>query len=247
LASDDSDLATLQDGATALAITLNQDQLRTLIHYRTLLLDWNERTNLTAITDPTEILTHHFLDSLACALPLTAKERRAPLSLIDIGSGGGFPGLPLAIAFPTWQVCLLEATGKKVRFLVAAILALGLRNVSAVHGRAEEVAHLPLYRGSFDIATARAVASLPTLLEYCAPFVKAGGLMILPKKGNLGEELAWGKRAAPQLRAFLEDVLPLPILAGLDSSHVIVTARQQRPCPAQYPRAAGAPRKRPLR
>jgi 16S rRNA (guanine527-N7)-methyltransferase len=247
LASDDSDLATLQDGATALGITLNQDQQRTLIYYRTLLLDWNERINLTAITDPTEILTHHFLDSLACALPLTALQRHAPLSLIDIGSGAGFPGLPLAIAFPSWQVCLLEATGKKVRFLAAAIEALGLRNASVVPGRAEEVAHLPLYRGSFDIATARAVASLPTLLEYCAPFVKPGGLIILPKKGDLGEELVWGKRAAPQLSAFLEDVLPLPILAGLDSNRVIVTARQQRPCPPQYPRAAGAPRKRPLR
>jgi 16S rRNA (guanine527-N7)-methyltransferase len=144
-------------------------------------------------------------------------------------------------------VCLLEATGKKVRFLAAAIEALGLTNVSAVQGRAEEVAHLPLYRGSFDIATARAVASLPTLFEYCAPFVKPGGLMLFPKKGDLGEELALGKRAAPQLGALLEDVLPLPILAELDSGRVIVTARQQQPCPVQYPRAAGAPRKRPLR
>jgi 16S rRNA (guanine527-N7)-methyltransferase len=246
LASDDGDLAALQAGAAALGITLNQDQRRILIHYRTLLLEWNERINLTAITDPTEILTHHFLDSLACALPLSPPRRRAPLSLIDIGSGAGFPGLPLAIAFPSWQVCLLEATGKKVRFLAAAIEALGLSNASAVHGRAEEVAHLPLYRGSFDIATARAVASLPALLEYCAPFVKPGGLMLLPKKGDLGEELQLGKRAAPQLGAFLEDVVPLPALAGLDSGRVIVTARQQHPCPVRYPRAAGAPRKRPL-
>jgi len=247
LASDDSDLATLQAGAAALGITLNQEQQRTLIHYRTLLLKWNQRINLTAITDPAQILTHHFLDSLACALPLSAEQRRAPLSLIDIGSGAGFPGVPLAIAFSGWQVCLLEATGKKVRFLVAAIQALGLSNASVVHGRAEEVGHLPLYRGSFDIATARAVASLPTLLEYCAPFVKPGGLMLLPKKGDLAEELAWGKRAAPRLGALLGDVLALPALAGLDSGRVIVTARQRRPCPPQYPRAAGAPRKRPLR
>jgi 16S rRNA (guanine527-N7)-methyltransferase len=246
LAGDDSDLATLHAGATALGITLNQDRQRTLLHYRTLLLDWNERINLTAITDPMEILTHHFLDSLACALPLSADQRRAPLSVIDIGSGAGFPGLPLAIAFPSWQVCLLEATGKKVRFLAGAIEALGLPNACAVHGRAEEVAHLPRYRGSFDIATARAVASLPTLLEYCSPFVKLGGLMLLPKKGDLTEELALGKSAAPQLGAALEGVLPLPVLPGLDSGRVIITARQQRPCPVLYPRAAGAPRKRPL-
>ncbi|PWT70582.1 MAG: 16S rRNA (guanine(527)-N(7))-methyltransferase RsmG [Chloroflexi bacterium] len=246
MASDDSDLATLHSGAVTLGIPLNEDQQRTFSCYRTLLLDWNKRINLTAITDPAEILTHHFLDSLTCALPLSPAQRRAPLFLIDIGSGAGFPGLPLAIAFPTWQVCLLEATGKKVHFLAAAIEALGLTNVSPLYGRAEEVAHLPRYRGSFDIATARAVASLPTLLEYCAPFVKPGGLMLLPKKGDLGEELAWGKRAAPQLGAFLGKVQPLPLLAGLDSGRVIVTARQQRPCPVQYPRAAGAPRKRPL-
>lgn len=242
----DGDLAALQDGALALGITLSSDNLRTFAHYRTLLLDWNERMNLTAITDPTQILTHHFLDCLACALPLSKDQRLAPLALIDIGSGAGFPGLVLAIAFPSWRVCLLEATGKKVRFLVAAIEALGLTNASAIQGRAEETGHLSIYRGSFDIATARAVSSLPTLLEYCAPFVKPGGLLLLPKKGDLGEELAEGKRAAPQLGAFLEGVLPLPFLAGLDPGRVIVMARQERKCPAQYPRAAGAPRTRPL-
>jgi 16S rRNA (guanine527-N7)-methyltransferase len=246
LANDDSDLATLHAGAVTLGVPLNQDQQKTFSCYRALLLDWNKRINLTAITGPTEILTHHFLDSLACALPLTPLQRRAPLTLIDIGSGAGFPGLPLAIAFPIWQVCLLEATGKKVHFLAAAVEALGLTNVTPLNGRAEEVAHLPRYRGSFDIATARAVASLPTLLEYCAPFVKPGGLMLLPKKGDLGEELAWGKRAAPQLGALLGEAQPLPLLAGLEPGRVIVTARQQRPCPPQYPRAAGAPRKRPL-
>jgi 16S rRNA (guanine527-N7)-methyltransferase len=240
--TDNGDLGILVDAAAALGLSLTSGQLNKFGRYRELLLEWNERINLTAITDPVEIVTHHFLDSLACLLA-APREQRGAATLIDVGTGGGFPGIPLAIALPGWQVTLLEATGKKVRFLEAAARALELGNVHALQGRAEEVAHLTAYRGRYDIATARAVAALPTLLEYCAPFVRSGGLLLLPKKGNLTEELAAGRRAASLLSTSLLDPVPVPFFAD---GRVIILGRQKRPCPERYPRAAGAPIKHPL-
>jgi 16S rRNA (guanine527-N7)-methyltransferase len=138
--NDNGDLAPLVDGAAKCGILLDQAQLGAFAQLRELLLDWNTRVNLTAITAPQEILTRHFLDSLTCLLAGPAESRGAPAMLIDIGSGAGFPGLPLAIVHPNWRVALLEATGKKVRFLEAVIAALGLRNVVSRQGRAEEMA-----------------------------------------------------------------------------------------------------------
>ncbi|HEX8996898.1 MAG TPA: 16S rRNA (guanine(527)-N(7))-methyltransferase RsmG [Ktedonobacterales bacterium] len=239
-------LAPLAEGAAALGLTLDERQLAQFARLRDLLLDWNTRINLTAITDPAEVVTRHFLDSLICALALSAEERARPLRLLDVGSGAGFPGLPLAIAFPHWRVTLLEATGKKTRFQEAAIAALGLPNARPLHARAEELAHTKEQRGHYDVVTARAVATLPTLLEYCAPFARVGGVVIAPKKGDLTQELAVGEKAAALLAAQLQS--PIPAAApGLDGDdRVLLVARQQRPCPAQYPRAGGAPQKRPL-
>lgn len=246
LANRDGDLATLADASRVLGIRLDDTKLAAFASYRELLLEWNARINLTAITDPHEILTRHFLDSLSCLLALSPEQRLAGLTLMDIGSGAGFPGLVLAIACPTWEVTLLEATGKKVRFLDAVIEALDLANATTLHGRAEEVAHLPRYRGAYDVVTARAVATLPTLLEYCAAFVRPSGLILLPKKGNLTLELAAGTRAAAKLGLLLERTLPVPALADLDDDRSIVTAVPERLAPAQYPRPAGVPTKHPL-
>jgi len=239
----DSDLVFLADGAATCGIPLDQAQLAAFARYRELLLDWNTRVNLTAITAPQEILTRHFLDSLTCLLAVPEVQWGAPARLIDIGSGAGFPGLPLAMVCPNWHVTLLEATGKKVRFLEAVISELGLENVVTRHGRAEEMARDLSWRGSYDLATARAVASLPTLLEFCSPFLSPGGLMLLPKKGDLAEEMTAGRSAAPHLGVRLLDPIPLPF--GNDG-RVIIPARQERPCPLLYPRAAGAPVKHPL-
>src|SRR5439155_21965584 len=134
--------------------------------FREDLLDWNTQINLTAITDPEEVLIKHFLDSLSLLMVYDVPDVR----LLDIGVGAGFPGLPLKIVRPQWQVVLLEATGKKVSFLQHVIEILQLKDVEAVHARAEELAHKDTYRGAFDVVTARAVASLSTLLEYAAPF-----------------------------------------------------------------------------
>jgi 16S rRNA (guanine527-N7)-methyltransferase len=239
------DLITLVTGAAALGIALDEAQLVGFRHYRELLLDWNARINLTAITEPDEVATRHFLDSLTIALAIPGPERERSLRLLDVGAGAGFPGLPLAIAFPHWIVTLLEATGKKVRFLEAAIAELGLSNARALQGRAEEMARLAEYRGRFDVVTARAVAALPTLLEYCAPFARVGGLTIAPKKGELAEEIAAGTRAAKQLGARLLNTVQVTIPPLVDG-RVLLVAVQEKPCPPQYPRAAGAPSKRPL-
>jgi 16S rRNA (guanine527-N7)-methyltransferase len=243
---DGRDLAALVEGAAALGLTLDAAQVERFARYRDLLLDWNSRINLTAITDPEEVVTRHFLDSLTCAplLPSIATSAATP-RLLDVGAGAGFPGLPLAIAMPWWDVTLLEATGKKVRFLETVIAELGLTNAHALAGRAEEIAHQPAYRGRFDAVTARAVAALPALLEYCAPFARARGWIILPKKGDLSGEIAAGQRAATLLGARLLDPVPVT-LPALADGRVLLVARQDRLCPPVYPRPAGAPVKRPL-
>jgi 16S rRNA (guanine527-N7)-methyltransferase len=205
------------------------------------LLDWNTRVNLTAITDPVEVLLKHFLDSLSLLEVYKAEQAR----VLDIGAGAGFPGLPLKIARPEWEIVLLEATGKKVNFQRHSIETLGLQHIEAIHGRAEELAHKPGYRGTFDFVTARAVASLPALLEYAAPFCRVGGQILLPKKGELSEELEQGKRAARVLGLALKADLPVT-LPGLNDGRRILVWEQVKLCPTQYPRSGGAMAKKQL-
>jgi 16S rRNA (guanine527-N7)-methyltransferase len=211
------------------------------LRYRQELLDWNSRFNLTAITDPDEILVRHFLDSLS----LLAVYDRPVARVLDIGAGAGFPGIALKIVRPRWQVTLLEATGKKVAFLRHVIETLHLDGVEAIHGRAEELARQPAYRGAFDLVTARAVAALPVLLEYAAPYCRVGGQMIFPKKGELREELAGGKRAASQLGAAFKADVPVT-LPGLDDGRRLFVWEQRKPCPPQYPRSGSLIAKKPL-
>jgi len=244
--NDDAELLpVLRAGAAAIGIPLDAGQLAQFQRLRTLLLDWNTRINLTAITDPAEVETRHFLDALTCALALPPHERVRPLRVLDIGSGAGFPALPLAIAFPHWHVTSLDATGKKVRFQEEAVADLGLTNVRPLHGRAEELAQQSNEREHYKFVTARAVAALPTLLEYCCPFVRTGGRVVLPKKGALTDEIPAGQRAATLLGALLLDPVPVNI-PPLDDGRVLLVADQMRRCPPQYPRPAGAPTKHPL-
>ena len=216
------------------------------LRYRQELLDWNTRINLTAITDPEEVLIKHFLDSLSLLIVYDRPGAR----LLDIGAGAGFPGLPLKIMRPQWQVVLLEATGKKVTFLRHMIEVLHLAGVEAVHGRAEELGHKAEYRASFDVVTARAVASLPTLLEYAAPFCRVGGQIILPKKGELAEELVQGKRAAHQLGLVFKADVAVTLPGGRDKSgpygRRLLVWEQLELCPARFPRSVAVMTKRPL-
>lgn len=229
------------EGLQQLDPSISDIQLEQLLRYREELLDWNTRMNLTAITDPEEVLLKHFLDSLS----LLKVYDQPQTKLLDIGSGAGFPGLVLKIARPQWYVTLLEATGKKVTFLQHIIDTLQLTDVVAVHGRAEELAHNKQYRGKFDLVTARAVSSLSTLLEYSASYSHVDGQMIFPKKGDLIEELAQGKRAAAVVGATF--VLDVPVtLSGIDDGRRLLVWRQVKKCPELYPRSGGVMGKRPL-
>jgi 16S rRNA (guanine527-N7)-methyltransferase len=215
--------------------------LERLLLYRQELLAWNTRVNLTAITDPGEVLIKHFLDALSLLLVCTDRELQA----LDIGSGAGFPGLPLAIARPQWRVTLLEATGKRVTFLRHVVQALRLENVCIVQGRAEELARKHDYRAAFDLVTARAVAALPVLLEYCAPYCQVRGTIILPKKGDIAEELARGRHAAGKVGAVFDRDVPVT-LPGLQDGRRLLVWKQRSRCPEQFPRTGSAIAKRPL-
>ena len=245
--SSDVEVATaaLIRGGEELGVPLADAQLRQFSQYSAMLIEWNQRFNLTAITDPGDIFVRHFLDSLTCLLVIPPAERAKSLRVLDIGSGAGFPGLALAIAFPHWDVTLLEATGKKVRFLQAVIEETGISHAHALAGRAEEFAHQPAYRGRFQIVTARAVAALPVLLEYGLPFTARGGLLIAPKKGDITAEVEAGTRAAAVLGAQLATPVPVT-LPELSDGRVIVSAKLQHAIASQYPRAGGAPVRRPL-
>lgn len=229
------------EGLRQLGLALDAHQLEQFPRYREELLDWNMRMNLTAITDPEEVLIKHFLDSLSLLLVYDKPQTR----LLDIGSGAGFPGLPLLIVRPQWHVTLLEATGKKVTFLHHIIEVLQLKDVVAIQGRAEELGHRTEYRGAFDLVTARAVASLSTLLEYAAPYCRVGGQIIFPKKGALTEELEQGKRAARSVGAVLQNDMEV-VLPGLADGRRLLVWEQQKRCPAQYPRSGAVIAKRPL-
>jgi 16S rRNA (guanine527-N7)-methyltransferase len=225
----------------ALASLAGPDSLAQFLRYREELLVWNSRMNLTAIVDAEEILLKHFLDSLS----ILAVYDRPRARVLDIGAGAGFPGLPLKIARPAWEIVLLEATGKKVVFQRHISETLGLQHVEALHGRAEELAHKPSYRGTFDMVTARAVAALPALLEYAAPFCRPGGQIILPKKGDIDAEVEQGKRAGKQLGAAFKAAVPV-ILPGLDDGRLLLVWEQVKRCQEQYPRSGGVMAKRPL-
>ena len=229
------------EGVQQLHLSLSTQQQEQLLRYRQELLDWNTRVNLTAIKDPEEVLIKHFLDSLSLLSVYDPPEAK----LLDIGSGAGFPGLVLKIARPQWQITSLEATGKKVTFQSHIIDTLRLDGIETIHARAEELAQNTTYRASFDTVTARAVSALPNLLEYCAPYCCIGGTIILPKKGELAEELAQGKRAAAQVGAILKADVPVTLL-GLDDGRRLLVWEQKKLCPPQFPRSGAAMAKRSL-
>lgn len=229
------------DGLRQLGIEPQESLLDAFLRYRKALLEWNARFNLTAIKDPEEILLKHFLDSLSLLAvydPPTAR-------LLDIGSGAGFPGLPLKIVRPAWRVTLLEATGKKTQFLRHVTEILDLAEVDIVHGRAEELARQHEYRAAFDIVTARAVSALPALLEYSAPYCRVGGSIVLPKKGELADAIAQGCRAGALVGATLQTDMPVT-LPGLNDGRRLLVWVQERACPPQYPRSGSVMAKKPL-
>jgi 16S rRNA (guanine527-N7)-methyltransferase len=237
----------LLEGAQALGLSLTIKQQSAFQLCYEELVAWNEKFNLTAITEYEQVQIRHFLDSLSCLL---AEETRLALNrpdarMIDVGAGAGFPGIPLKIVCPSTHLTLLEATGKKVTFLEHVVERLGLRRVVAVKARAEELAHNPDHREQYDLALARAVADLPVVAEYTLPFCKVGG-WVVAQKGEAGAAEAWAaEKAIALLGGELRRVLPVE-LAGLPEDRSLVVIEKVSPTPEKYPRRAGMPSKRPL-
>lgn len=220
-------------------IELTTEQVGAFETYFRDLVEWNQRANLTSIIERDQVVIKHFLDSLSLA-PVV----RDAKSLIDIGSGAGFPGLPLKIMRPDLRVTLLEATGKKVAFLNHIISTLDLSNILAIHARAEDLGRDPGHRERYDAAVARAVAELATLAEYTLPFVRVGGIFVAQKGVQVDDELAHADHALSTLGGRLRETI-LVNLPGLEPRHLVVIEKTAQ-TPREYPRRAGLPEKKPL-
>lgn len=223
-------------------LTLSDAQAAAFDGYLRELLDWNTRINLTAITDPEQVVVRHFLDSLSVASVITFEEGD---KLIDVGTGAGFPGLALAIAFPQIKVTLLEATAKKLTFCQHIADTLKLRNVRTVHARAEEAGQMPQHRAQYDVVTARAVARLPILLEYTLPLAKVNGLVVALKGATAQTEVDDSAAALAALGGEVQPIVHVP-LPNVDDPHYLVTTIKVKSTPGRYPRSAGKPVKEPI-
>jgi 16S rRNA (guanine527-N7)-methyltransferase len=236
----DPGLTLFTETASRWGLPLQAEQLAAFASYADELVLWNERVNLTAITRREEIYLRHFLDSLSCARFWGA----IPHHVIDIGSGAGFPGLPLKIVFPHIQLTLLESVSKKAVFLDHMVATLGLQGVQVLPLRAEEAGRVPTLRGQADLVTARAVAELRVLLEYAMPLLRVGGQLLAPKGAAAAEEQQAASRALAILGAEITAVEPVD-LPGLDERRIVVV-RKITPTNERYPRSAGVPSRRPL-
>jgi 16S rRNA (guanine527-N7)-methyltransferase len=231
----------LDDQASLWGLELTKQRIDRLVRYAHLLSDYTE-ANVVGEHDEAALVLNHVLDSLSCFLALETTVE----SLVDVGSGGGLPGIPLAIIMPETRFTLLEATGKKTRFLGLAVQELGLDNVAVVNGRAEEVGQGE-HRGRYQVATSRAVASLAVVAEYCVPLLRVGGLAVAMKGKLSADELGAGEVAVETLGAVLRPVLPVPQIRELpDRERNLVLIEKVEETLGGYPRRPGLARKRPL-
>lgn len=233
---------TLIEGLKQFNIELNEDQIQEFILYKELLQKWNQRINLTSIIEDEEIDIKHFIDSV---VPIKTNLFNRKLKVIDIGTGGGFPGLPLKIMNKDLEMLLLDSTRKKINFLDVVIKELELDKIQAYHGRAEELGRKGEFREQYDIAISRAVASLNTLCEYTLPFVKPGGYFISMKGPEVEEELKEAKNAISILGGQVKEVEKIQ-LPKTDIVHSLIIIEKIKKTPTKYPRMGGKPRKQPL-
>ncbi len=224
-------------------ITLEDHQLEQFYHYYELLIQWNSMMNLTAITELEEVVTKHFVDSLSL-IRVIPQIRNTSFSLIDVGTGAGFPGVPLKIAFPKLKITLLDSLNKRVNFLNETISQLELEEINTIHGRAEDFGRDDVSRETFDLCVSRAVANLSTLSEYCMPLVKIGGYFVPYKSEKLEEELKNGKKAVKLLGGQIEDTVHFQ-LPNADE-RILVKIKKTEKTSKKYPRKAGVPSKEPL-
>lgn len=225
-----------------LGITLTDKQKQQFDKFYELLVEWNKVMNLTGITDYEEVNEKHFVDSLSI---VKAIDMESVESVIDVGTGAGFPGIPLKIAFPHLKVVLLDSLNKRINFLNEVIAQLGLTDIKTIHGRAEDYAKQAEYRENFDLCVSRAVANLSTLSEYCLPYVSMNGMFVPYKSGEIDEELENSKKAVKILGGKIENVVKFQ-LPGTDIGRSFVKVRKIANTNKKYPRKAGLPAKEPL-
>ena len=230
-------------GCGELGIELTETMKEQFTAYYEFLIKKNEVMNLTAITEPEEVAVKHFLDSLSL---VRAADPASVTDLIDLGTGAGFPGIPLKIVFPDLHVVLADSLNKRILFLQELIDILRFENITAVHGRAEDLAKNETYREAFDLCVSRAVSNLTTLSEYCLPFVRVGGRFISYKSGNAGEEISQAKFAVKTLGGSMESSPVSFTLPCSDIERTLVVIGKQKKTPAKYPRRSGLPAKEPL-
>ncbi|NLK29301.1 MAG: 16S rRNA (guanine(527)-N(7))-methyltransferase RsmG [Clostridiales bacterium] len=231
----------LKKGLKDFGIELTESQIEQFIRYHELLMEWNKVMNLTTITELNEVILKHFIDSLAIMKVKKPVNER----IIDVGTGAGFPGIPIKIVFPDTDITLLDSLNKRIKFLNEVISELKLDKIHTIHGRAEDFGKDINYREKFDLCVSRAVANLSSLSEYCIPFVKEEGYFIPYKSGNSEEEINQAGNAIKQLGGRLEKVIEFN-LPFSDIERTLVTIRKISKTPKKYPRSAGKPTKEPL-
>ena len=245
-------METLIEAAKTVGIEIDAGQVERFERYRELLLEWSGRMNLTAVKDPDEIVEQLFIRSLRIAVSAGGNVSTAGWfdgrRVIDIGSGAGIPGLPLKLVLPWAEVTLLESNGKKCEFMEHVVEVLGLDGVTVLNGRAEDAAHVDGHREEYDLATARGVAKLPVLAEYCLPFLRLGGVAVLPKGPNregVKLEADDAATAADVMGAAPAIIQPVAHPGRSATDHIVYWMKVQ-PTPDRYPRRAGMPSKRPI-
>ena len=226
-----------------LKINLTDMQKEQFQKYYEILVEWNKVMNLTAITEYDEVNLKHFADSLTI---LRLIDMKAISTVIDVGTGAGFPGIPLKIVFPQIELVLLDSLNKRIKFLNEVTEKLGLKNVQAIHGRAEDLARKQEYREKFDLCVSRAVANLSTLSEYCIPFVKKNGVFVSYKSGESEKEIQQSEKAVHILGGTIEEIDKF-CLPGTDMGRALVKIRKVKNTSGKYPRKAGMPGKEPLK
>lgn len=233
----------LKAGAASIGVELTDQQIEQFIKYYEILVEWNSFMNLTGITEYEEVIKKHFVDSLALCKAIDVNQVN---SLIDIGTGAGFPGIPLKIAYPYLEVTLLDSLQKRIKFLDEVVNQLGLEKVETIHGRAEDFAKPSMKRETYDLCVSRAVANLASLSEYCLPYVKVGGYFIPYKSGKVEEELEESKKAVFLLGGKIEEEVKF-MLPDSDISRSLIKIKKVGATPKKYPRKSGLATKEPIK
>ncbi|MDV4150821.1 16S rRNA (guanine(527)-N(7))-methyltransferase RsmG [Clostridium sp. AL.422] len=233
----------MKEASLEVGFDLTEKQYNQFILYMRLLQEWNEKINLTAITEDEEVIKKHFIDCIKAFKSNAVKNAK---TVIDVGTGAGFPGLPIAIMNPNIEVTLLDSLNKRINFLNTVIAKLELKNVVTIHSRAEDGARKPEFREKFDVATSRAVANMAVLSEFCLPYVKQDGYFVALKGPAVDDEIKDGKNAINTLGGELENIIEVSIEES-DLKHNIVEVKKVKKCPKTYPRKAGSINKKPIK